>query len=119
MSTTVRARMVHAATVGLVAAVVASAAQYFIAIPVGGQPDWLWTLTLLSVVPSLYLTYPLDGLLDAPLRSGTLVEVATPFGPAFRVAPADIAVVALGTVVVVGLCAYLANGLSEMIEHCD
>jgi hypothetical protein len=117
MISTVRQRMVHAATVGLVAAAVATAAQYFVAVPVGGQPEWLWTLTMVTAIPSLYLAYPLAGLLDLSLPTRTLVEVSTPFGPALRVAPQDLALVALGTLVIVGLAAYLAHGLGEMMAE--
>jgi hypothetical protein len=117
MPSTVRQRMVHAATVGLVAAALATATQYFIAVPVGSQPEWLWTLTMLTAMPSLYLTFPLADLLNLPLPSGTLVEVATPFGPALRVAPQDLALVALGTLVIVGLAAYLAHGVDELLHQ--
>jgi hypothetical protein len=116
MPSTVRQRMVHAATVGLVAAAVATAAQYFIAVPVGSQPEWLWTLTMLTAIPSLYLAYPVAGLLNLSLPTRTLVEVNTPFGPALRVAPEDLALVALGTMVIVGLAAYLAHGVDEMLH---
>ena len=116
MSSTVRERMVHAATVGLVAASAATATQYFVAIPVGSQPEWLWTITMLSAIPSLYVVYPLADLLNLPVPSGTLIEVATPFGPALRIAPQDFALVALGTLVMVGLAAYLANGISDLME---
>jgi hypothetical protein len=109
--------MVHAATVGLIAATAATAAQYFIGVPLGSQPDWLWTLAMVTAVPSAYLTFPLSGLFDVPLRSGTLMEVATPFGPAFRVAPQELALIALGTLVVVGLADYLANGVSEFLNE--
>jgi hypothetical protein len=109
--------MVHAATVGLVAAAAATAAQYFIGMPLGGQPEWLWTVAMVTAVPSAYLTFPLSDLFDVPLRSGTLVEVGTPFGPAFRLAPQELALIALGTLVVVGLADYLANGLSEVLER--
>jgi hypothetical protein len=97
--------------------VVATAAQYFIAVPVGSQPEWLWTLTMLVAVPSLYVTYPLADFFNWSLPSGTLVEVTTPFGPAFRVSAADLAMVALGTMVIVGLVTYLANGLAEFLAH--
>jgi hypothetical protein len=104
-----------------VAATIVASLQYFVATPLGSQPGWLGTLATYSTLPSAYLTYPLSGpverLLGSPLQSGTLVEVATPFGPAFRTALADIALVALGTIVVVGLVAYLASGIREMIDE--
>jgi hypothetical protein len=106
--------MVHAATVGLVAAALATAAQYFIAVPVGNQPEWLWTLTMVVAIPSLYVLYPLSDLFNWPLPSGTLVEVSTPFGPAFRGSASDLALGALGTMVIVGLVAYLASGLVDI-----
>ena len=92
-----------------------TAAQYFVGMPLGAQPDWLWTLTMLSAIPSLYLTYPLAALFNLSLPAGDLVEVATPFGPAFRVAPPDLALMALGTMVMVGLATYLAQGVTELI----
>ena len=115
MPSTVRQRMVHAATVGLVAATAATTTQYFVAIPVGSQPEWLWTVTMITAIPSLYFVYPFADLLQLPVPSGTLVEVATPFGPALRIPPQDLALVALGTLVMVGLAAYLAKGVSEMM----
>src|SRR5688572_6259558 len=117
MSSTVRGRMVHATTVGLVAATAVTATQYFVAMPVGAQPEWLWTLTMISAIPSHYVTYPLAGLLHRSLPTANLVEVATHFGPAFRVAPSDLALVAIGTMVVVGLIAYLAHGVTELIAQ--
>ncbi len=121
MHAAVRHRMVESSVVGLVAATIVASLQYFVATPLGSQPGWLGTLATYSTLPSAYLTYPLSGpaerLLGAPLQSGTLVEVATPFGPAFRTAMADIALVALGTIVVVGLVAYLASGIREMIDE--
>ena len=71
---------------------------------------------MITAIPSLYFAYPFADLLQLPVPSGTLVEVATPFGPALRVAPQDLALVALGTMVVVGLAAYLANGVRELLE---
>ncbi len=117
---TIRERLVHSAAVGTVAAGIAAALQYFVAIPVGDQPRWLSTLALGSGVPSAYVTLPLEGWITAlfrvPLGSPRLVEVATPFGPAFRAAPEQIALVALGTIVIVGLADYLGAGVSEMVE---
>lgn len=116
-----RQRITRATTVGLLAAAAAAAIQYFVAIPVGGQPDWLWMVTLISAVPSAYLTFPLSDsfqqILQVQLGSGQLAEVSTPFGPALRVGMEDIALVALGTTVMVGLVVYLASGISEIYDE--
>ncbi len=115
---TVRQRAVHAAVVGTTAAALAAALQYFVGIPLGDQPRWLGAITMASAVPSAYVTFPirdpLERLINMQLGSGRLVEVATPFGPAFRVGTEDIALVALGTLIMVGLVAYLASGLNEL-----
>lgn len=120
MVMTVRRRAVHAAVVGTVGAAFAAALQYFIGIPLGNQPDWLGTLASVSALPSAYITFPirdpLERILHMPLGSGRLAEVVTPFGPAFRVGTEDIALVALGTLVMVALADYLATGLSELFE---
>jgi hypothetical protein len=111
----------RAAMVGGLASVVAVGVQYFVGIPVGNQPDWLATLTLVTAVPSAYVTFPLkapfERLLDFQVGSGRIFEVETPFGPAFRVGGADLAMVALGTLLMVGLAAYLAAGISEMYDE--
>lgn len=121
MSMTVRQRSVHAAVVGIVGAAIAAGLQYFVGIPLGSQPKWLGFLTTASAVPSAYITFPirdpLERLIKMQLGSGRLVEVATPFGPAFRVGTEDIALVALGTLIMVGLVAYLASGINEMYEE--
>lgn len=121
MHTAIRHRMVQSMVVGIVAAAIAVALQYFVAIPLGTQPRWLGSLTTASAVPSAYLTFPLtdpvERWLGGPLASGTLSEVSTPFGPAFRIAPQDFAWIALGTIVVVGLVAYLASGLRELYDE--
>lgn len=121
MHVTVRHRMVESSLVGVVAAGIAAALQYFVAMPLGNQPGWLGSLASIAAIPSAYVTYPLNApaerILGVPLRSGTLVEVTTPFGPAFRSAPTDIALVALGTIIVVGLAAYLASGIREMYDE--
>ncbi len=121
MALTVRQRAVHAALVGIASATFAAAMQYFVGIPLGNQPKWLGTITMASAVPSAYVTFPirdpLERLTHTSLASGRLVEVATPFGPAFRIGTEDIALVALGTLIMVGLAAYLASGLNEMYEE--
>lgn len=118
---TVRQRLVRAALVGMAAALVAVAVQYFVGIPVGDQPAWLGTLTLVSAVPAAYVTFPIkdpfERLLDMRLGSGRLFEVETPFGPAFRVGTEDLLLVAFGTLVMVGLAAYLAAGISELYDE--
>ncbi len=107
--------------IGTLAAAVAVAIQYFVGIPVGDQPEWLATLTLVSAVPSAYVTFPLQApferLLDFQVGSGVVFEAETPFGPAFRVGNADLVMVAVGTLVMVGLAAYLAAGISEIYDE--
>lgn len=115
-----RYRLGRAATFGMLAALVAVAVQWFIGMPVGDQPEWLGYLTLTTAVPSAYLTFPisdpLEALIGMQLGSGRLLEVMTPFGPAMRVGTEDLGLIALGTMVVVGLTAYLAIGVNEMVE---
>lgn len=120
MPATIRTRTTRAALFGMAAALVAVAVQWFIAIPVGSQPDWLAVVTLATAVPAAYFTFPvrdpLETLLGMELGSGRISEVMTPFGPAMRAGTEDIALVALGTLVMVGLTAYLAIGVGEMVE---
>jgi hypothetical protein len=120
MERTFRYRLGRAATLGMVAAFVAVAVQWFIGMPVGDQPEWLGYLTLTTAVPSAYLTFPisdpLESLIGMQLGSGRLLEVMTPFGPAMRVGTEDLGLIALGTLVVVGLTAYLAIGVNEMVH---
>lgn len=118
---TFRQRILRAATVGVTASAVAVAIQYFVGIPVGGQPEWMATLTLVSAVPSAYVTFPLQApferLLDLRVGTGHIFEVETPFGPAFRIGSDEMAMVAIGTLLMVGLAAYLAAGISEMYDE--
>ena len=120
MERTFRYRLVRAATFGMLAALVAVAVQWFIGIPVGNQPEWLGYVTMTTAVPSAYLTFPisdpLEALIGMQLGSGRILEVMTPFGPAMRVGTEDLGLIALGTLVVVGLTAYLAIGVNEMVE---
>lgn len=121
MATAFRRRLTHAALVGICAAVVAVAAQYFIAMPVGDQPGWLAMLAIIAIAPSAYIIVPLrdpiEQWLQVQLGSGTLVEAATPFGPAFRMGTEDMLLVAFGTIVMVGIVAYLAEGVQEMLAE--
>lgn len=118
---TFRQRLVRAATVGIAASAVAVAIQYFVGIPVGDQPEWMATLTLVSAVPSAYVTFPLktplERLLDVQATTARAFEVETPFGPAFRMSTPELAMVALGTLIMVGLAAYLAAGISEIHDE--
>lgn len=118
---TFRQRIARATAVGLAAAGFAVAVQYFVGIPVGDQPGWMATLTLVSAVPSAYVTFPLkapfEELLDLQVASGRIFETQTPFGPAFRIGNLDLLMVAVGTLLMVGLAAYLAAGISEMYDE--
>lgn len=120
MSQTIRQRFTRAAATGVIGAGIAAAAQYFIALPIGNQPQWMGTVASLAAVPAGYVTYPLSMALEAiahrPLLDGRLLEATTPFGPAMRPELGDIALIALGTIVTVGLAAYLAQRMSEMLE---
>ena len=49
MTLAFRERASHAGVVGLVAAVVAVATQYFVALPVGNQPNWLALFSAMSI----------------------------------------------------------------------
>ena len=49
MTIALRQRVSHAGMVGLVAAALAVSIQYFVAFPVGNQPNWL---ALLSAAPT-------------------------------------------------------------------
>ena len=119
MASAFRQRVTHAASVGVVAAVVAVAAGYFIALPVGNQPSWLALLAMAAIAPSAYIIVPLrdpiERWLGQNLGTGTLLEVSTPFGPALRASTEDLLLVALGTIVMVSLVAYLAGGVQEML----
>lgn len=117
---TVRQRFTHASLVGLMAAAVVVAIQFFVGVPVGDQPAWLGTLALLSGIPAAYALHLLRGPIDAILPPPTdqrFFEVETLFGPAFRASVDEMLLLALGTVVMVGLVAYLASGLTEMLRE--
>jgi hypothetical protein len=105
--------------VGLVAAVVAVALQYFIALPVGNQPNWLAVLSAAAAAPAAYVVVPIREPLEAWIQmeiGGTsLREASTPFGPALRAGTDDFLLIALGTIIMVGIVAYLAEGVQEMI----
>jgi hypothetical protein len=119
MAATVRQRLSHAGTVGLVAAMIVVAAQYFIALPVGDQPPWLAMLAAILVAPSAYVIVPIrdpiEHWLQMEFGSTTIVEASTPFGPAFRMGTEELLVVALGSILIFGIVAYLAEGVTEMI----
>jgi len=121
MATAFRRRLTHAALVGICAAVVAVATQYFIAMPVGDQPEWLAMLAMIAIAPSAYIIVPLRDAVDAGLQvqlgTGTVIEAATPFGPAFRSGTEDMLLVAFGTIIMVGIVAYLADGVGEMLAE--
>ncbi len=119
MTVALRQRVSHAGMVGLVAAVVAVALQYFIALPVGNQPNWLAVLSAAAAAPAAYVVVPIREPLEAWIQmeiGGTsLREASTPFGPALRAGTDDFLLIALGTIIMVGIVAYLAEGVQEMI----
>lgn len=119
MASAFRQRVIHAASVGVVAAVVAVAAGYFIALPIGNQPSWLALLAMAAIAPSAYIILPLcdpiQHWLGQDLGTHIISEVNTPFGPAMRAGTEDLLLVAFGTILMVGLVAYLANGVQEML----
>ncbi len=119
MASTIRQRVTNAASVGVVAALLVVAAEYFIALPLGNQPSWLTLLAIAAMAPSSYIIVPLrdpvERWLGQNLGSGKMLEVSTPFGPALRASTEDLLLVAFGTIVMVGLLAYLASGLQEML----
>lgn len=121
MTLAFRERASHAGVVGLVAAILAVATQYFVALPVGNQPDWLALLSAATAAPAAYLVVPvrapIEGWIQMEIGSTSLREAVTPFGPALRGNREDLLLVALGTIIVVGLVAYLAEGVQEMISE--
>lgn len=121
MTLAFRERASHAGVVGLVAAIVAVATQYFVALPVGNQPNWLALFSAITAAPSAYIVVPIrapiEGWLQMEIGSSALHEAATPFGPALRADRDDLLLVALGTIIMVGIVAYLAEGVQEMIAE--
>jgi hypothetical protein len=121
MATAFRRRLAHAGLVGIFAAGFAVATQYLIAMPVGDQPDWLAMLAMIAMAPSAYvivpLREPLEQWLQMELGNTAVVEASTPFGPAFRIGTEEMLLVALGTIIMVGLVAYLAEGVQEMLAE--
>lgn len=116
MHSTFRHRLGHAAGIGLIGAGITAATQYFIGMPVGGQPGWLGTLATTTAMPAQYLLVPFDGVLrqlpGTTAGRGLLVEASTPFGPALRVENGELILMALATMVIVGLADYLAQGIA-------
>lgn len=119
MSGEFRGRVGRAAQFGLLAMVVVVLVQWFVGIPVGDQPGWLGVVALAAAVPAAYVTVPvsepLERLIGMELGSGRIIEVATPFGPAMRGGIEDVALIGFGTLLMVGLAAYLAIGVNEMV----
>lgn len=117
---TVRSRFSRAAAISLVATAIATAMHLVVGLPIGNQPEWLALGSVATITPGLYLVLPLRdafySLTEIPLESGVLHEVETIFGPAMRAGVDDIALMALGTLVVVGLAGYLAAGVQEMVS---
>ena len=118
MSHTFRQRISRATGVGEFGAGIVVAAQYFIGIPVGHQPEWLGTLAATAVLPAQYVLIPfanpLNRLLGSSAGHGVLLESTTPFGPAMRFETGDLALVALATLIIVGLVDYAAQGVAEL-----
>jgi hypothetical protein len=116
-----RHRVTHAATVGMVAAALAVATQYFIALPIGDQPSWMLVLAMVAASPAAYALIPLQGIVQGwfgqDLGTGYVMQVTTPFGPALRGGTEDLLLLALGTIVMVGLVAYAAAGIQEMMDE--
>ncbi len=116
---TVRSRFSRAAVIALVATAIATAMHLLVGLPIGDQPEWLAIGSVAMITPGLYLVLPLRdafySLTEIPLESGVLHEVETVFGPAMRAGVDDVALMALGTLVMVGLDGYLAAGIQEMI----
>jgi|CXWL01.1.fsa_nt_gi hypothetical protein len=121
MTTALRQRVSHAGVVGLVAAVVAVATQYFVALPVGNQPNWLAILSAATAAPSAYIVVPIrapiEGWLQMEIGGTSLREAITPFGPALRADRDELLLIALGTIIMVGIVAYLAEGVQEMVSE--
>jgi hypothetical protein len=118
MPRTFRHHVRHAAAVGELGAGITFAAQYFIGMPVGHQPEWLGAVASTAVIPAQYVLFPfaapLQRLLGPNAGHGTLLESMTPFGPAMRFGMDDLALVALATLIIVGLVDYAAQGVVEL-----
>lgn len=118
MSHTFRQRIRHAIGAGELGAGIAVAAQYFIGMPVGHQPEWLGAVASTAVLPAQYVLFPFAGplqkLLGQSAGHGILLEAATPFGPAMRFGMGDLALVGLATLIIVGLVDYAAQGVVEL-----
>ncbi len=116
-----RHRVTHAVTVGMIAAALVVATQYFIALPIGGQPIWMVVLALATATPAAYVMLPLQSVVERvagqQLGTGYMIEVTTPFGPALRATTEDLLLMALGTIVMVGLVSYAAAGIQELVDE--
>ncbi len=121
MTLAFRERASHAGVVGLIAAILAVATQYFVALPVGNQPNWLALLSAAAAAPAAYIVVPIrapiEGWIQMEIGGTALHEAATPFGPAMRADREDLMLVALGTIIMVGIVAYLAEGVQEMVSE--
>lgn len=119
MMGTFRKRVSHATCAGLLGAGVTVCTQLLVGIPVGRQPDWLTTLSSGTMMPAQYVLYPLSSVLGRVLGTGDgrLLEATTPFGPALRLDLPALALVALATIVMVGLVDYLAQGVTALWEE--
>jgi hypothetical protein len=115
-----RQRFSRAVGAGLMGAGVTVAAQYFIGVPVGRQPEWLGAVASTTALPAQYVLFPFSGLVHKLVGpsagNGVLLETVTPFGPAMRFDMSDLALVALATVIIVGLADYAAQGVTELWE---
>jgi hypothetical protein len=118
---TFRQRVARAVGAGLMGAGVTVAAQYFIGVPVGRQPEWLGTVASTTALPAQYVIAPFSGVLNRLLGpsagNGVLLESSTPFGPAMRFEMSDLALVALATVIIVALADYVAQGITAIWER--
>ncbi|MBK9550254.1 MAG: hypothetical protein IPO52_14395 [Gemmatimonadetes bacterium] len=121
MTIALRQRVSHAGMVGLVAAALAVSIQYFVAFPVGNQPNWLALLSAAAAAPSAYVVVPvrapIEGWIQMEIGGTSLREATTPFGPALRGGTDDFLLIALGTIIMVGIVAYLAEGVQEMVTE--
>jgi hypothetical protein len=120
MPHTIRQRILQAAGIGEIGAGFAVAAQYFIGMPVGHQPEWLGTVASVAIVPAQYILVPfadpLKRLMGSAVGDGVLFESVTPFGPAMRFEMGHLALLALATLIIVGLVDYLAQGVVELYQ---
>ncbi len=78
MSHTFRQRIRQAAGIGELGAGITLAAQYFIGMPLGHQPEWLGAVASTAILPAQYVLFPFAGPLQRLLGQGVAELCFTP-----------------------------------------